>query len=87
VDERNLFLEPLKPGDRVSVPRKKGGREIALFVMVVDPLPRAKDQQTLDAIVKLSSGKLKRFPYWRVRMFIDDKKRRELQEEAQHDGV
>jgi hypothetical protein len=69
----------------VSVPRKKGGREIATYVMIA-PIKRGqKDPDVPYAIVKTAKGALRRVVYWRVRLFIDEKKRRELNQRQEDD--
>lgn len=85
MDKRALKFGALQPGDRVSVPRAgkygrpspKGGREIAEF-MFIDP--DTMDWDLPEVIVKLSNGRLKRWPLWRVRLFVDEKLRREIRQ-------
>lgn len=80
MDRRAINLMGLVPGDRVSVPRpvRKGGREIATFICVD---PATEEGGLPDAIVRNNNGRLRRYPLWRVRLFVDNQLRRQLQEE------
>lgn len=75
MDRRALRFASLQPGDRVSVPRpgNKGGREIAEFLFL-DP---DSDPELPDVIVVRPNGKLKRWPLWRIHLYVDEKLRRE----------
>lgn len=85
MDKRALKFNPLQPGDRVSVPRpaKRGtsmltnGREIAEFLCID---PETIDTDWPEVIVRRPNGRLKRWPLWRIHLYIDEKYRREIRQ-------
>lgn len=84
-DERSARLLPLVEGDPISIPRpisynrNRGGRVIATFVKTYVPR-RGVNAGKLMVEARTAAGRKVIVDYWRVKLFVDEKRRREAAE-------
>jgi hypothetical protein len=90
MDRRAIKLEGVRCGDKVSCPRPtpKGGREICIYVGIV---PGTENKPLPDCVVIRPNGRRKRWPLWRIRLYVDNELRarfaREMEELDVHGDI